>query len=81
MVAAIEQLNADSTVDGILVQLPLPKQINEEKIIGLINPDKDVDGFHWRHCCPLKSLPNAVLYFLHLSIVPFEAEVLPSLLG
>ncbi len=46
LVAAIEQLNADSTVDGILVQLPLPKQINEEKIIGLINPDKDVDGFH-----------------------------------
>lgn len=42
----IEILNADNDVDGILVQLPLPKHINEEKIISLINPDKDVDGFH-----------------------------------
>ena len=46
LVAAIEQLNADSDVDGILVQLPLPKQISEAKIISLIHPDKDVDGFH-----------------------------------
>ena len=42
----IEQLNIDADVDGILVQLPLPKQINEDKIISLINPAKDVDGFH-----------------------------------
>lgn len=42
----IEQLNIDADVDGILVQLPLPKQINEDKIISLINPKKDVDGFH-----------------------------------
>lgn len=46
LVAAIEKLNHDQTVDGILVQLPLPAHINEQKIIGLINPDKDVDGFH-----------------------------------
>ncbi|MBP6022296.1 bifunctional 5,10-methylenetetrahydrofolate dehydrogenase/5,10-methenyltetrahydrofolate cyclohydrolase [Ferruginibacter sp.] len=46
LVAAIEKLNNDADVDGILVQLPLPKQINEEKIISLIHPDKDVDGFH-----------------------------------
>jgi methylenetetrahydrofolate dehydrogenase (NADP+) / methenyltetrahydrofolate cyclohydrolase len=46
LIAAIEQLNNDADVDGILVQLPLPKQISEEKIINLINPDKDVDGFH-----------------------------------
>jgi methylenetetrahydrofolate dehydrogenase (NADP+) / methenyltetrahydrofolate cyclohydrolase len=43
---AIEKLNRDDDVDGILVQFPLPKQISEEKIIDLINPDKDVDGFH-----------------------------------
>ena len=43
---AIEKLNADEDVDGILVQLPLPKQINEERIINCIHPDKDVDGFH-----------------------------------
>ena len=46
LIAAIENLNNDEDVDGILVQLPLPKQINQEKIINLINPDKDVDGFH-----------------------------------
>jgi methylenetetrahydrofolate dehydrogenase (NADP+) / methenyltetrahydrofolate cyclohydrolase len=46
LVTAIEKLNADDDIDGILVQLPLPKQISEEKIISLINPDKDVDGFH-----------------------------------
>jgi methylenetetrahydrofolate dehydrogenase (NADP+)/methenyltetrahydrofolate cyclohydrolase len=46
LVTAIEQLNADGDVDGILVQLPLPKQISEAKIISLIHPDKDVDGFH-----------------------------------
>ena len=42
----IEQLNNDDTVDGILVQLPLPAQINESDIIDHIHPDKDVDGFH-----------------------------------
>jgi methylenetetrahydrofolate dehydrogenase (NADP+)/methenyltetrahydrofolate cyclohydrolase len=46
LIAAIEKLNNDDDVDGILVQLPLPKQIDEEKIISVINPDKDVDGFH-----------------------------------
>jgi methylenetetrahydrofolate dehydrogenase (NADP+)/methenyltetrahydrofolate cyclohydrolase len=46
LTAIIEKLNNDEDVDGILVQLPLPKQIDEEKIISLINPDKDVDGFH-----------------------------------
>ena len=46
LITAIEKLNNDNDVDGILVQLPLPKQINEEKIINIINPDKDVDGFH-----------------------------------
>ena len=42
----VEQLNADPMVDGILVQLPLPSHIDEQKVIGTINPDKDVDGFH-----------------------------------
>ena len=46
LILAIEKLNCDADVDGILVQLPLPKQIDEEKIINIINPDKDVDGFH-----------------------------------
>lgn len=42
----IEKLNQDETVDGILVQLPLPKQIDSTKVIETIRPDKDVDGFH-----------------------------------
>lgn len=42
----IDDLNKDETVNGILVQLPLPKHIDEDKVIRSINPDKDVDGFH-----------------------------------
>ena len=42
----IKKLNVDDEVDGILVQLPLPKHISEEKVINTINPSKDVDGFH-----------------------------------
>jgi len=42
----IDELNKDSTVHGILVQLPLPKHINEDKVIMAIAPEKDVDGFH-----------------------------------
>ena len=42
----INDLNNDDTVNGILVQLPLPKHINEDKVIRAISPDKDVDGFH-----------------------------------
>jgi methylenetetrahydrofolate dehydrogenase (NADP+)/methenyltetrahydrofolate cyclohydrolase len=42
----IDELNADKTVNGILVQLPLPKHINEDAVIKRISPDKDVDGFH-----------------------------------
>lgn len=46
LLETIEQLNNDQTIDGILVQLPLPKQISEQKVIEAINPAKDVDGFH-----------------------------------
>jgi methylenetetrahydrofolate dehydrogenase (NADP+)/methenyltetrahydrofolate cyclohydrolase len=42
----VRALNADESVDGILVQLPLPKQIDENAVIATIDPDKDVDGFH-----------------------------------
>ncbi|OQY92951.1 MAG: bifunctional 5,10-methylene-tetrahydrofolate dehydrogenase/5,10-methylene-tetrahydrofolate cyclohydrolase [Sphingobacteriales bacterium UTBCD1] len=42
----IEKLNNDPDVDGILVQLPLPKHISNEDVINAIHPDKDVDGFH-----------------------------------
>jgi methylenetetrahydrofolate dehydrogenase (NADP+) / methenyltetrahydrofolate cyclohydrolase len=46
LLETIEQLNNDPDVDGILVQLPLPKHISDEKVINAIHPSKDVDGFH-----------------------------------
>ena len=46
LLALIDQLNADHTIDGILVQLPLPSHIAESAVIERIQPDKDVDGFH-----------------------------------
>ena len=46
LLVLIDQLNSDSTVHGILVQLPLPAQINTHAVINAIDPDKDVDGFH-----------------------------------
>ncbi len=45
----IEFLNKDELIDGILVQLPLPEGMNADKIISAINPNKDVDGFHFQH--------------------------------
>ena len=46
MVEAIDSLNNDKDVDGFIVQLPLPKHIDEQKVIEAIDPKKDVDGFH-----------------------------------
>jgi len=46
LLGLIDELNDDPTIDGILVQLPLPEQIDAEKVIERIRPDKDVDGFH-----------------------------------
>lgn len=68
----INTLNADQTVDGILVQLPLPKHINEERVIDSILKDKDVDGFHpynvaalWeKRPCILPCTPKGVVKLL-----------------
>src|SRR5688572_24136925 len=46
LLAAIEDLNNEPDIDGILVQLPLPKHISDEKVINAVHPSKDVDGFH-----------------------------------
>lgn len=46
LIELVEELNADESVNGILVQLPVPDHIDEDKIIRTISPDKDVDGFH-----------------------------------
>ncbi len=46
LLTVIEELNSNNDVDGFIVQLPLPKHIDEQKVLLAINPDKDVDGFH-----------------------------------
>lgn len=46
LLAKIEELNQDNSIDGFIVQLPLPKHISEEKVVQAIRPEKDVDGFH-----------------------------------
>ena len=46
LIRLVKELNADAGVNGILVQLPLPSHIDEDRIIRTISPDKDVDGFH-----------------------------------
>jgi len=46
LLALVDKYNKDDTINGILVQLPLPKHINEQKVLNAIDPDKDVDGFH-----------------------------------
>lgn len=68
----VDKLNTDNAIDGILVQLPLPRHIAEEKIIERINPHKDVDGFHplnlGRLMCGIKSsvacTPLGVMHML-----------------
>jgi methylenetetrahydrofolate dehydrogenase (NADP+) / methenyltetrahydrofolate cyclohydrolase len=46
LLAEIERLNNDKNIDGFIVQLPLPKHVDEQKVLKAIHPDKDVDGFH-----------------------------------
>jgi len=46
LIALINRMNADPKINGILVQLPLPKHLNEAEVLLTVNPDKDVDGFH-----------------------------------
>jgi methylenetetrahydrofolate dehydrogenase (NADP+)/methenyltetrahydrofolate cyclohydrolase len=49
LIALIHRLNNDPKIHGILVQLPLPKQINERAVLGAVSPKKDVDGFHYEN--------------------------------
>lgn len=75
---AISDLNNDTGIDGILVQLPLPKHISEEKVIEAINPDKDVDGFHpvtvGRMVAGLPSFIPATPYGILLMLEHYKIE-------
>jgi len=72
LLAQVQALNEDKSIDGILVQLPLPKHINEDKIISAIAVEKDVDGFHpnnvaslWLHRpCILPCTPKGIIKLL-----------------
>ena len=78
----VDQLNNDDDVDGILVQLPLPKHINENKVIAAISPEKDVDAFHpmnvaklWlKQPCMLPCTPKGIIKLLHFAGVDIAGK-------
>ena len=78
----VEQLNNDEDVDGILVQLPLPKHIDENKVIKAISPEKDVDAFHpinvaklWlKQPCMLPCTPKGIIKLLHFAGVDIAGK-------
>lgn len=75
LLGIIDELNADDTVDGILVQLPLPKHIDSDRVIARIRQEKDVDGFHplnvaalWqKQPCVLPCTPKGIMKLLKAS--------------
>ena len=77
----IKELNDNDAVSGILVQLPLPPQINKEKIINAINPLKDVDGFHPINVGNLSSGYNAIVPCTPLGCLLLIKKIEPSLTG
>jgi methylenetetrahydrofolate dehydrogenase (NADP+)/methenyltetrahydrofolate cyclohydrolase len=81
LLALIGRLNADPAVHGILVQLPLPKQIETERVIAAVDPDKDVDGFHPLNAGRLASGLPALAPCTPLGCVRLAKTVHPSLAG
>lgn len=82
LLGLIDELNRDKEVDGLLVQLPLPKHISEEKVIAAISKEKDVDGFHplnvaalWqKQECTLPCTPKGVIKLLDRAGVEIEGK-------
>lgn len=82
LLGLIEELNNDNDVDGILVQLPLPKHINENKVIAAISPEKDVDAFHpmnvaklWlKQPCILPCTPKGIIKLLQFAGVDIAGK-------
>ena len=78
----IDELNTDGQIHGILVQLPLPKHLNEAKVLARILPEKDVDGFHISNAGKLFTsqdgvvacTPKGILYMLKEAGVPLEGK-------
>lgn len=82
LLGLIAELNADDSVDGLLVQLPLPKHISESKVIEAISKEKDVDGFHplnvaslWQKLpCLLPCTPKGIIKLLDKAGVQIEGK-------
>ncbi|MDE6241893.1 MAG: bifunctional methylenetetrahydrofolate dehydrogenase/methenyltetrahydrofolate cyclohydrolase FolD [Anaeroplasmataceae bacterium] len=82
LLAIIDHLNNDNLVDGILVQLPLPKHIHSEKVIQAIRRDKDVDGFHFENVASLylkqpgivSCTPKGIIEILDSISYPIEGK-------
>ncbi len=83
LLALIARLNADDRVDGILVQLPLPKHIDPQRVIDAIDPAKDVDGFHVQNVGQLWSggLGRALVPCTPYGCLLLLRDVVPSLTG
>ncbi len=81
LLALVATLNADPTIDGILVQLPLPRHIDEQAVIAAIDPDKDVDGFHPINAGRLATGLAGFVPCTPLGCVMLLKSVLPSLSG
>lgn len=81
LMAIVDKLNADDSVHGILVQLPLPKQIEENAVINRINPDKDVDGFHLNNVGRLAIGDNGIVPCTPLGCLMMIKEQLGDLSG
>ena len=82
LIALVNGLNADPSVHGILVQLPLPKHISSRAVIETISPDKDVDGFHYRNIGALfvgesafyPCTPWGIMKMLEHESIPIEGK-------
>ncbi|PID36640.1 MAG: bifunctional methylenetetrahydrofolate dehydrogenase/methenyltetrahydrofolate cyclohydrolase FolD [Rhodobacterales bacterium] len=81
LLALIEQLNNDPAVNGILVQLPLPKHLNEDLVINAIDPAKDVDGFHISNVGRLATGQKAMVPCTPLGCLMMLRDELGSLSG
>jgi methylenetetrahydrofolate dehydrogenase (NADP+) / methenyltetrahydrofolate cyclohydrolase len=81
LLALIEKLNADPAVNGILVQQPLPPQINTARVVGSVAPDKDVDGFHPIHFGRLAAKLPALIPCTPIACIKLANSVRPTLDG
>ena len=81
LLALVQALNADPAVSGILVQLPLPPQINPARIFDSIDPDKDVDGFHPLNAGRLMMGKPALVPCTPVACLKLIESVHPSLIG